>query len=149
MRSITEKNRALAETTAVQSALSLRLQLVALPLLRRAQLVNCLLERTLAEQAKLDEEPRLPRSFVADSCGIFLKWTVSCAFVAQCVALMFHTPCGPSAMKKHPKRTPLTRTKGLVVVDRSGEAVEFRRVPLSERIALRRTCCLECEGRRE
>lgn len=73
MRSIEGKTRALAATTAVQSALFFHLQLVPLALRRRAQLVNCLLERTLAEQAKLDEEPRLPRSFVADSCDMILK----------------------------------------------------------------------------
>lgn len=73
MRSIEEKTRALAATTAAMSALYLRLQLVSLALRRRAQLLDGLLERALAEQAKFDEEPRLPRSLVADSCGVFLK----------------------------------------------------------------------------
>ena len=73
MRRIIDRNRSFAAKAAAKSALFLRLQLVSLALRRRAQLIDGLLERTLAEQAKFDEEPLLPRSFVADSCGVFLK----------------------------------------------------------------------------
>ena len=73
MRSIKEKTGGFAATNAVKSALYLHLQLISLALCHRAQLLDGLLERTLAEQAKFDEEPRLPRSLVADSCGIFFK----------------------------------------------------------------------------
>jgi DNA-binding transcriptional MocR family regulator len=81
-RSTSGQTRALAETTAAKSALYRLLQLVSRSLRHRAQIVYSLLERTLAEHAKFDEEPRLPRSLVAESWDMVLKGTMSCAFVA-------------------------------------------------------------------
>ena len=49
------------------------LELASFSVLRRAQHIDSLLERTLAEQAKLDKETRLPRGFIAGPCAVILK----------------------------------------------------------------------------
>lgn len=60
-----------SDPTAAKSALRRRLQLVSLDLRHRAELIDSLLERALAEQAEFDKEPRLPSGFIADACDIF------------------------------------------------------------------------------
>lgn len=73
MRRINDRIRGLGELTAAKSALHRRLQLASLYLRRRAELIEGLLERTLAEQAEFDKEPLPPRGFIADPCDIHFK----------------------------------------------------------------------------
>lgn len=70
MRRRRDSNRQLAETPAAKSAPRRLLELVPRSFGRRTQFIDGLLERTLAEQAEFDEEPRLPSGLVSKTCTV-------------------------------------------------------------------------------